>query len=327
MPGSRSSVRWFVVAAAIAAAFSSACAQAQAFPSRPLRILVPYGPGGIVDVVGRQLGQRLGESLGQSVLIENKPGAAGTIAMDALRQAPADGHTLVVMDPAIVINPIIQPKLSYNALRDMQMVSLLCSTSLILTVTPSLPVRETKELLALARSRPGFVNYSSAGIGTTPHMAGEMFRARTGVNIVHVPYKGGNAATTDLLAGQIQMTFMTPSIMLPYAKEGRLRAVASTGVRRSPSFPDVPTLAESGYPDFEVSVWLGLFVMKDTPAVAIARLNQVTNDALRREDMRAALAKFDIETIGTSTQDARVFLEREEHKWAELVRSSNIKPD
>jgi tripartite-type tricarboxylate transporter receptor subunit TctC len=302
-------------------------AMGQVFPTKPVKLLVPYVPGGLVDLVGRNVAQRLSDVFRQPVVVENRPGAVGAIAIASMKQLPADGYTLIVMEPAVVITPIVQPKTTYRVNRDLQVVSIVGATPLVLIVNASLPAKDLKELVSLARSKPGALNYSSAGIGTTLHMAGEMLKAQAGVDIIHVPYKGGSAALADLLAGQIQMTFLASTIVSQYLKDGRVRAIASTGLKRSPVLPDVPTFAESGFPNYEVSVWVGLFASKGVPEDTLARLNQATREIVKREEFRAALEKTDIEPLGNSVEDAQALLDREESKWTEIVRSNNVKPD
>lgn len=311
-------VAWF--------AFGSA-ANGQEFPSKPVKILVPYVPGGLVDMMGRNVAQRLSDVFQQPVVVENRPGAVGAIAIASMKQLPADGYTLIVMEPAVVITPIVQPKTTYRVNRDLQVVSIVGATPLVLIVNSALPAQNLKELVSLARSKPGGLNYSSAGIGTTLHMAGEMLKAQAGIDIVHVPYKGGSAALADLLAGQIQMTFLASTIVSQYVKDRRVRAIASTGMKRSPALPDLPTFAESGFPNYEVSVWIGLFASRGIPQDTLARLNQAAREIVKREEFRAALQKADIEPLGTSVQDAQALLDREERTWTEIVRSNNVKPD
>jgi tripartite-type tricarboxylate transporter receptor subunit TctC len=311
-----------------AACFALAApAMGQVFPSKPVKLLVPYVPGGLVDLVGRNVAQRLSDVFQQPVVVENRPGAVGAIAIASMKQLPADGYTLIVMEPAVVITPIVQPKTTYRVNRDLQVVSIVGATPLVMVVNASLPAKDLKELVSLARSKPGALNYSSAGIGTTLHMAGEMLKAQAGIDIIHVPYKGGSAAMADLLAGQIQMTFLASTIVTQYLKDGRMRAIASTGLKRSPVLPDVPTFAESGFPNYEVSVWVGLFASKGVPQDTLARLNQATREIVKREEFRAALEKTDIEPLGNSVEDAQALLDREEDKWTRIVRSNNVKPD
>lgn len=312
---------------AAACVFFGATANGQEFPSRPVKILVPYPPGGLIDLMARNIAPRFSEIVQQPVVVENRPGAVGAIAIAAMKQLPADGYMLIVMEPASVITPIVDPKTAYRVKRDLQVVSILGETPLILITNPSLPARDLKELVSLARSKPGSLNYSSAGIGTTLHMAGELLKAQAGINIVHVPYKGGSAALVDLLSGQIQMTFLASTIVSQYLKDGRVRAIASTGLKRSIALPDVPTFAESGFPNYDVGVWVALFATNGVPKDVLARLNQVVREIVASEEFRAVLRKSDVEPLGTTVEQAEAVLDREERRWTEVVRSNRIRPD
>jgi tripartite-type tricarboxylate transporter receptor subunit TctC len=302
-------------------------AQAQTFPAKPLRLIVPYTPGGLMDLVGRHLGQNLPENLGQAVVVENRPGAAAAVGIEYVKQAPADGYTMVVLEPAVIVTPMLAPKSSFNLRRDLQVVSIVAETPILMAVGASVPARDLKEFIALARARPGAFNYSSAGIGTTPHMAGELLKAQAKLDILHVPYKGGSAAIADVLSGQIQMIFLAPTILAPYIKDGRMRAIALAGPKRARAHPDVPTFAELGFPDYEVMVWVGLFVVKGTPPEIVARLNQAVQASLARPEFQAGLAKAGLEPIGLAGDAAQRALEREERKWADVVRLNNVKAD
>ncbi len=326
------SVRFASIAASLALSLClSAEAQAQSFPqpfpTKPLRIIVPYAPGGLIDSMGRQLAQHLAEPLGQPLVVENRPGSAGAVGIDAVRQAPADGHTLLVVDTGILITPIIQPRAGFDLRRDMQVVSIVADTPLVLTLGSAVPAKELKDLIALAKASPGKLNYSSAGIGTTPHMSGEMLKSQAGVDIVHVPYKGGSAAIADVLSGQIQMTFLASTIVAQYLKDGRMRAIASTGTRRSRLLADVPTMAESGFPNFDVTVWVGLFGPKAVPRDILGRLNDAVKASLQKPEFRASLARSDVEVLGLALEESERMIEREERKWTAVVRANNVKPD
>ncbi len=312
---------------AAACVFLATTANGQEFPSRPIKILVPYVPGGLIDLMARHIAPRVSEYFHQPVVVENKPGAVGAIAIASMKQSPADGYTLIVMEPAVVITPIVQPKTTYRANRDLQVVSIVGATPLVLIINASLPVQDLRDLVSLARSKPGTLNYSSAGIGTTLHMAGEMLKAQAGINIVHVPYKGGSAVMADLLAGQIQMTFLASTVVSQYVKDHRVKAIASTGLKRSPALPDLPTFAESGFPNYDVTVWIGLFASKGVPQEVLARLNRAVREIVKDEEFRAVLRKSDVEPLGTTVEEAQAFLDQEERKWTEIVRANNIRPD
>lgn len=299
---------------------------AQSFPVKPIRILVPYAPGGLVDNVARVIGPQLAAKLGQPVVIDNRPGAAGAIAMDVLKHNPADGHTLLLADPALVINPVIQPQLSYRAARDMQAITQFATTGLILAVHPSVPAADVQGLIRYARGNLA-LNFSSPGIGTVPHMAAELFKVRTQVNAVHVPYKGGNAALADVLAGQIQMVFFTPSVILPFIRDGRMKALAYTGSHRSLVAPELQTMKEAGVADFEANVWLLFGTRSGTPPAIVNQLNRALVAIARSDDIRATLAKSDVQTIGGTAQDATGLLDAEEKRWEAVAKSNRIGPE
>lgn len=307
--------------------FQCGIAQAQNFPNRPLRIVVPYAPGGLLDLTARQIAANLPENLGQNVVVENRTGAASAVAVDALKQAPADGHTILLDNSGLIITPIINPKASFKMQRDLEVVSIVTGSSSLLAVNAALPARDLKELVALARAKPGTLNYSSAGVGTILHLSGEMLKALAKIDIVHVPYKGGSAAMNDVVSGQIHMIFLGSSILAPFLKDGRVRALASTGSKRIAAYPDVPTVAESGYPDFDIVSWIGLFVVKATPPENVARLSQGVLAMLARPDFHAALVKSSLEPIGATGDEARRWLDTEERRWTEVIRANKLKPE
>ncbi|MFM9971565.1 MAG: Bug family tripartite tricarboxylate transporter substrate binding protein [Burkholderiales bacterium] len=294
--------------------FQSTLALAQTFPNKPLRIIVPYAPGGLLDLTARQIAANLPENLGQTVVVENRTGAASAVAVDALKQAPADGHTILLDNSGLIITPILNPKAPFKMQRDLETVSIVTGSSSLLAVNAALPARDVKELVSLARAKPGTLNYSSAGVGTILHLSGELLKAVAKIDLVHVPYKGGSAAMNDVVSGQIHMIFLGSSILAPFLRDGRVRAIASTGLKRIPAYPDVPTIAEQGYPDFDVVSWIGLFVVKATPPELTARLTQGVNAILAKPDFRAVLVKSSLEPIGASGDDARRLLDQEERR-------------
>jgi tripartite-type tricarboxylate transporter receptor subunit TctC len=312
------------VFAALAAAFP---ASAQNYPEKTLRMIVPYAPGGIVDYVGRLTAQRLTENIGHNVIVDNRPGAGGVIGVEILSKAGADGHTLLIMDPAIVINQSLLPKVSYDVNKDLQPVTVETFSPLVLAVNAKVAAQNVQELVALARAQPGKLSFASAGIGTTPHMAGELFKDRAGQNLLHVPYKGSGPAMADLIAGQVQMTFSSITAALPFIKDGRLRGLATTGGKRAAALAELPTVAESGFPGFEVNLWLAIFVPSQTAPQIVARLNAELRKGLQHPDMRGALDKVAAEPIGNSPQDARSFVQKEFAKWAAVVKAGNIRPE
>ena len=307
--------------------FPIAIAQAQSFPNKPLRIIVPYTPGGLLDLTARQIAASLPENLGQTVLVENRTGAASAVAIDAVKQAPADGYTILLDNSGLIITPILNPKASFKMQRDLEAVSIVTGSSSLLAVNAALQARDLKELVTLARAKPGSLNYSSAGVGTILHMSGEMLKALAKIDLVHVPYKGGSAAMNDVVSGQIHMIFLGSSILAPFIKDGRVRPIASTGLKRIPSYPDVPTIAESGYPDYDVVSWIGLFVVKATPPEITARLSQSVTAILARPDFRANLVKSSLEPIGATGDQARRLLDIEERRWTEVIRSNKLRAE
>jgi len=310
----------------IGAYAAAAAAQLPDYPLKPVRVVVPYAPGGAVDFVARQLAQHLGEGMAQSVVVDNRPGAGAIIGIENVAKSPPDGYTLLVVDPALVINPSLKAKVPYS-LKDLQPVSLLTASPLVLTVTAGLPVKDMGGLIAYAKSHPGKVNFASAGIGTTPHMAGELLRLRSGADLTHVPYKGSGPAMADLVAGEVQMAFSTITAALPFIKDARIRALATTGSKRSPVFPDLPTVAEAGAPNFEVIFWTTLFVPAGTPPAVLARVHAETLKALQNPDMRAAMARVSETPSGSTMESAADFVKAEYLKWSQAVKEGNIHGD
>jgi tripartite-type tricarboxylate transporter receptor subunit TctC len=298
---------------------------AQAYPSRPLRLIVPYAPGGVVDFIGRTLGQRLSEQLGQTVIADNRPGAGGIIGVEATAKSAPDGYTLVLMDPAIVINPVLQDAVPYDVIRDLTAVAIVGSSPLVLASHPELPVKSVADVIAYAKANPGKLNFASAGIGTTPHMAGELLKLRIGAQMTHVPYKGMGPAMADLVSGRVQVSFGSITAALPFLGDHRLRGLATTGATRSSALPDLPTMIEAGLPGFEVELWLGLFGPAKLAPAALARLNAETTKAIAHPEARAAFAKVGVEPRGTSPGDAAAFIRAENEKWGKLVREAKLK--
>ncbi|HEY6864437.1 MAG TPA: tripartite tricarboxylate transporter substrate binding protein [Burkholderiales bacterium] len=319
----------FVLAAAAAAASAPSTSSGQGYPSKPLRLVVPYAPGGVVDFIGRTLAQRLSEHLGQSVIGDNRPGAGGIIGVEATAKSAPDGYTLVLMDPAIVINPVLQDAVPYDVIRDLTAVSIVGSSPLVLVSNPALPVKNLTELIEYAKAHPGKLNFASAGIGTTPHMAGELMKLRIGAQMTHVPYKGMGPAMADVVAGRVQFSFGSITSALPFLKDNRIRGLATTGAKRSGALPDLPTMIEagagSGLSGFEVELWLGLFGPAGLPRDVLARLNAETKKAIEDPQARAAFAKVGVEPRGTSAGDAADFIRAENEKWGKVVRDAKLK--
>jgi len=310
---------------AIVLASLAAGASAQGYPSKPLRLIIPYAPGGVVDFIGRTLAQGLSVELGQTVVADNRPGAGGIIGVEATAKSAPDGYTLVIMDPAIVINPVLQDSVPYDVIRDLTTVSIVGSSPLVLVSNPGLPVKDVAELVAYAKAHPGTLNFASAGIGTTPHMAGELMKLRIGAQMTHVPYKGMGPAMADVVAGRVQFSFGSITSALPFLKDHRIRGLATTGPKRSGALPDLPTMIEASLPGFEVELWLGLFGPAGLPRDALARLNADAKKAIEHPQARAAFAKVGVEPRGTSAEDAAAFIRAENEKWGKVVRDAKLK--
>jgi tripartite-type tricarboxylate transporter receptor subunit TctC len=302
-------------------------AGAQTYPDKPIRLILPYAPGGIIDYVGRTLAQRLSENIGQPVVAENRPGAGGIAGTDFVAKAAPDGYTLLLMDPAVVINPTLQPSIPYDLFKELKTVSVISSSPEVVVVSPTLPIKSLKELIDYGKANPGKLNFASAGVGTTPHLAGELFKLRTGVDATHIPYRGIGASFTDIMSGKVQFAFSSIAGALPFTSDNRVRAIATTGPKRTPAYPDLPTVSEAGLPGFEVDLWLAVFVPNATPANVVNRLNAELKKALDNPDTRAALAKVGVEPRGTSPEEGIKFIRREFEQWQKVIGEAKIKPE
>jgi tripartite-type tricarboxylate transporter receptor subunit TctC len=304
-----------------------ATACAQPYPSKPLRIIVPYAPGGGVDIVARTLGQELTRRLGQQIVIENKTGAGGNIGSDAVAKATPDGYTLLIASPANAVNPSLYSKMPFNPVRDLAPVALIAIVPAVLLASPALPVKSVKELIALAKAKPGTLNFGSGGSGTTEHLAGEMLNAQAGIDMLHVPYKGGAAVLPDLISGQISLFFVNQLFALPYVKAGTVKALGVASDERSPALPDVPTFAENGYADFRVSVWYGIMAPAATPKAIVAQLNREINAALASPEMKERLQTMSAKALPGTSADFAAFFADEMTRWARVVKASGAKAD
>lgn len=316
--------RWIAVLLLVATATSAA---AQAYPSKPIRLIVPFAAGGPGDLQARLIGAKLTEAWSQQVIIENRGGANGIIAFEIGAKADPDGHTMIMLTAGFTINATLYPKLPYDSIRDFAPVSQISSGPGILVVHPSLPAHSVKELIALARGRPGQIVYMSAGVGAPSHLAVELFQSVTHTKLVHVPYKGIAPGITDLIAGHVQVSIPTILAGLVHAKAGRLRALATTGVKRAPAAPDLPTVAESGFPGYEAANWFGIVVPAKTPRAIVARLNQEIVRALAVPDVRERLLSQGMEPISNAPDDFSKYIQSEIVKWARVVKASGAKPE
>jgi tripartite-type tricarboxylate transporter receptor subunit TctC len=297
------------------------------YPEKPMRMVVGFPPGSQVDIVARLLGQKFAEAWGKPVVIDNATGAAGNIGADRVAKAAPDGYTLGLLNQAqLVINPSLY-KLAYDPAKDFVPVSQISVAPNMLVVHNAVSAKNVKELLALVKAQPGALTFASAGSGSSTHMAAELFKSVAGLDIRHIPYKGVVAAIPDLLGGRVTMMFYAPSNVLPLAREGKLRALAVTSLRRSSAAPELPTIAESGYPGFEVTSWGGLLAPARTPATTVRKLHLETVKVLALPDLRAKLAELGIEGIGNSPDEFAAVIKSEIPKWAKVIKESGIKPD
>jgi tripartite-type tricarboxylate transporter receptor subunit TctC len=298
------------------------------YPDKPIRMIVPAAPGGGADFVARILGTKLTDAMGQSVVIDNRAGASGTIAAEGTAKAPADGHTLLMgQSTSVVIAPQLYTRLGYDTLRDLTPVTLVARVPNILVVHPGVAAASVKELIALAKARPDLLNFGSAGNGAPSHLAGEMFKSSAGVAMVHVPYKGAGLAVNALLAGEIQVMFAPSVAVLPQVKSGRLRALAVTSAARSSAVPDLPTLAESGLPGYDISSWFGLFAPANTPAAVVEKIYRETAKALQLPDVRERFSREGAEPVASTPAEFGAYVRSEFAKYAKLVRDTGIKAD
>ena len=301
----------------------------QSFPSRSIRLVVGFAPGGAADLVARTLQEPLQRSLGQPIVVDNRPGAGSSIAAEQVAKSPADGYTLLIASPSsILVNPLLSPNNPFDPLKDLAPVSKVTSSPLVVAVNPALGVASLRELIELARKNPGKLNYATSGNGSAPHMAAVLFRRVAGIDIVHVPFKGGAPAVQSVLAGDTQLSFATPPSVLPLVQSGRLRALAVTSRERTPLVAGVPGMAEAGLPDYEISFWYGFFVPAATPAEVTRRLYAATSEALRAPSVEQALARDGTEVSGSaSPADFAAFLKSEAPLWARLVKESGAKAE
>ena len=301
---------------------------AQSFPSKPVKLVVPFPPGGSLDNVGRLLAQKLSEAWGQQVVVENKPGAGGNVGADAVAKSPADGYTVVMGALSThAVNPSLYAKMPYDAVKDFAPISLVAITPNVLIVNAATPVNSVRDMIAFAKANPGKVNFGSGSNGSAGHLAGELFKVLAGVDMVHVPYKGAAPAVADLLGGQIHLMFDNLASALPNVKAGRLRAIAVTTETRSPQLPELPTIAESGLAGFDVSTWFGVFGPATLAPDVLARLSREFAEILRLADVRTQLANLGAEPAAMSPQEFAAFVKRELAKYEKVVKASGAKVD
>ncbi len=300
---------------------------AEPFPSKPIRLIVPFPPGGSADNLARTMQIPLSDVLGQPIVIDNRPGASGTIGTDLAAKAQADGHTILLVTTTYTVNPSLIKKLPFDPLKDLAPVSLVVSQANILAVHPSVPAKTVKELVALAKAKPNTLNFAGGGNGSSPHLSGELLKIVAGIQITHVPYKGSGPAVTDLIGGHVHMMFAGPLAFEQHVKAGRLRALAVTGKKRSPILPQVPTMAEAGYPGIETGTWFAILAPANTPKAVINALHQAVLKVLHDPDLASRFTKQGVDVVGSSPAELGRHVETEMTKWAKLIREAGITLD
>ena len=315
-------------AAVCSASMGMAWAQADPYPGKPVRWIVPFPPGGAMDVIARTLGEPMSRQLGQTFVIENRPGAGGNIGVDSVARAPADGHTMMIVANGMAINKFLYARLAYDPVKDFEPVSLLAVVpNVLVTSSTRSQARSVADVIAEARARPGRLTYASAGNGTTIHLAGELFASMAGVDMLHVPYRGSGPAVTDLLGGQVDYMFDSITSARPHIDSGKLRAIAVTTKTRSSALPQVPTLAESGLPGYELSPWFAVYMPAGTPPAVVARMNRALLDAMNLPAVKQRFAAIGAEPIGSSPQQLKQHLQSEMDKWGKVIAERAITAD
>ena len=301
-------------------------AGAQPYPTKPIRLVITYPPGGNTDLVGRALALKLGEFIGQQVVVDNRGGAGGVLGSMITAQSAPDGYTIMLGTSAgMVINPLLSRKLTYDPVRDFAPVSMVVIVPQLLVINPQLPVKNVRELIAFAKAKPGYLNAGSSGVGTPNHFGTELLKWLAGVDIVHVPYKGGAPALTDLLGGQIQMAFSSVPAVLPHIKAGRLVALGVGSAKRSPALPNIPTIAEAGVPGYEYTTWYGVFAPAKTPRTLIARLNAEIVKAMETPDIKDRFTALGGDPDPGTPEELRAYMANESAKWAKIIKAANIR--
>lgn len=297
---------------------------AQSYPSKPVRLIVPTAPGGGTDFLGRVLAQSLGPALGQPMVVDNRGGAGTTLGAAVAAKSPADGHTLLLHHSSLAFNATFYRKLPYDTLRDFAPITLLATQPFLVVVHPSLPVRTVKELVALARARPGQLAYASGGSGSGPYMGAELLKQAAKIDVLHVPYKGAGPAFTDLISGQVQIMVSTFSLAIPHARSGRVRALAVTSSKRAPAASDIPTVAEGGVPGYEFATWYGLLAPVGTPAPVIAKLNDESGKILAARETREKLTADGLEPLRSTPEEFAALIKRDVARWAKVVKAAGV---
>jgi tripartite-type tricarboxylate transporter receptor subunit TctC len=302
-------------------------AMAQQYPTKPVRVVVPFGAGGPADIYARYVAQRLSEAMGQQFIVDDRPGAGSIIGTELVHSSPPDGYTLLMMSNTHTVNESLVPKKPFTLMKDFVGIAPVNDSDLLLVVHPTVPAKNVKELIALAKARPKGMNYASSGTGTPYHMAGELFKAMAHVDITHVPHKSSGEARTSVMSGQVEMMMDAITTMAPLARSGRVRAIATTGLKRSSIMPETPTVAESGVPGYEATIWLGLMAPTGTPKPLVDRLNAEVNKILKRPDVKRAWNELGAEPMIMSPAEFEKHLNADIAKWAKIVKLSGARPE
>ena len=318
---------WRPICATLVAMLVAPLAVAQDYPSKPVRIIVPFAAGGPADVYARFIAQRLQESMGQIFIVDDRPGAGSIIGTDAVAKSPADGYTLLLMSNTHTVNESLIPTKPFQLMRDFVPIAPINYSDLVLVVHPSVPAKTIKELIALAKAKPNGLNYASSGTGTPYHMAGELFKSMAGVQIVHIPHKGSGEARTSVMSGQVEIMLDAITTMAPMARAGRVRALGTTGAKRSTVLPDVPTISEAGVKDYEATIWLGIMAPAGTPKPIVDRLNAEIGKIVARPDVKKAWNEQGAEPMAMTPAEFEKFLNADIAKWAHVVKVAGVKPD
>jgi len=322
-----SRLRLLLWGCAVSAAAFAGNAHAQAWPAKPVKIVVPFAAGGPADIYARAVGEKLSTALGQPFVVENKPGGGAIVGTDFAAKSPADGYTLLMMSNTHTVNESLVPERPFQLMRDFVPVAPINYSDLVLVAHPSVPANTLRELIALAKAKPGALNYASSGNGTPYHMAGELFKAMAGVDILHVPYKGSSGARTDLLGGQVVMMFDAITTMAPQVRAGKLKALGTSGKARSSVLPEVPTLGEAGVPGYDAVIWLGIMAPAATPKSIVEKLNAEITKITATPEMREAWAKQGAIAMSMGTDEFAKYMREDIEKWARIVKISGAKPD
>jgi tripartite-type tricarboxylate transporter receptor subunit TctC len=320
------SLRHLITSSLVLLAASASCLHAQSYPTKPIRMINPFSPGGSLDLVARSLAKSMSAELGQQVVVENRPGAGGSIGIEAVAKSPPDGYTLLAVQTSLVINAVLQPKVPFDPVKDFAPISKTSQYMFFLVVHPSLPPRSVKQLVALAKAKPGAINYASVGIGSGTHLAGELFNYMTGTKMTHIPYKGTGQVMPDLLGGQVAVHFGSTSVV-PYVKSGRLVPLGVTGAQRSGVLPQVPTIAESGLPGYEVTAWNALFAPAGTPAAIVQRLNGLVKTGMALPEAKAVMEAQGLDLATGTPEELGALVKAELAKWAKVIKAAGIRPE